>query len=319
MTRAVDVQRASTAPVVLSVDREQAKAVLTRAIARWNRGVSPRTELARMTDLRLFGATFDPDAREPWEWALVLIGSNDPDDADTKAQLWLDAMTREGLTNTTRARRISTLRSLCKSLRTNREIRLRWELAVKPPKFDPYNNATGAPIESVRAAIAELVEDGPLHELLAVLLMFDLGLRLGEALALSVGDWEPTRGNDGVIRVVRKGGAETRRSATARVRDVIERRIAELGSPPDSDALLVGVSDTTIRQRCHGLGIGNPHGLRHTGATELYRLTRDLALVQQHLGHRNIATTQVYLDQVEDAAGRASRILSGEQDADDHE
>ena len=44
-------------------------------------------------------------------------------------------------------------------------------------------------------------------------------------------------------------------------------------------------------------GISRPfsiHSLRHTFATRLYRKTGDLYLVQRALGHRQIATTEVY-------------------------
>jgi integrase/recombinase XerD len=45
------------------------------------------------------------------------------------------------------------------------------------------------------------------------------------------------------------------------------------------------------------------HSLRHTFATRLYRQTGDLRLVQRALGHRHIATTEIYA-RVEDAALR---------------
>jgi len=37
-----------------------------------------------------------------------------------------------------------------------------------------------------------------------------------------------------------------------------------------------------------------PHGLRHTFATRLYSRTGDLLVVQRALGHRHIATTEIY-------------------------
>jgi integrase/recombinase XerD len=38
----------------------------------------------------------------------------------------------------------------------------------------------------------------------------------------------------------------------------------------------------------------HPHLLRHTFATELYRRTRDIRIVQRALGHSSIAHTQIY-------------------------
>lgn len=49
----------------------------------------------------------------------------------------------------------------------------------------------------------------------------------------------------------------------------------------------------------------SPHTLRHTFATELYRETKNLRLVQKALGHASIQTTQIYThivdDELEDA------------------
>ena len=44
-----------------------------------------------------------------------------------------------------------------------------------------------------------------------------------------------------------------------------------------------------------------PHGLRHTFATRLYSRTGDLLVVQRALGHRNIATTEIYTHLVDGA------------------
>lgn len=38
----------------------------------------------------------------------------------------------------------------------------------------------------------------------------------------------------------------------------------------------------------------HPHQLRHTFATKLYTYTKDLAMVQDILGHENITTTRIY-------------------------
>jgi integrase len=49
------------------------------------------------------------------------------------------------------------------------------------------------------------------------------------------------------------------------------------------------------------------HQLRHTNATQVYLETRDPLLLQGHLGHRTLATVQVYAR----AAGLASDLVEG--------
>jgi integrase/recombinase XerD len=47
--------------------------------------------------------------------------------------------------------------------------------------------------------------------------------------------------------------------------------------------------------------------LRHTYATELYRQTKDIRLVQKALGHTNLGTTMIYTHIVDDDMEAAMR------------
>jgi integrase/recombinase XerD len=53
----------------------------------------------------------------------------------------------------------------------------------------------------------------------------------------------------------------------------------------------------------------HPHMLRHTYATELYRETKDIRLVQKALGHASLATTMIYTHIVDDDMETAMRAL----------
>lgn len=51
-----------------------------------------------------------------------------------------------------------------------------------------------------------------------------------------------------------------------------------------------------VKRYGHKAGIAkdiHPHLLRHTFATELYRETKNIRLVQKALGHANLATTMI--------------------------
>lgn len=51
----------------------------------------------------------------------------------------------------------------------------------------------------------------------------------------------------------------------------------------------------TINAHLHGLGIAaTAHSLRHRFATDIYRVSRDLRMTQELLGHASVATTAVY-------------------------
>jgi len=49
----------------------------------------------------------------------------------------------------------------------------------------------------------------------------------------------------------------------------------------------------------------HPHTLRHSYATQVYSVTGDLRLVQELLGHQNLATTTIYTH-LDDASKRRS-------------
>lgn len=51
------------------------------------------------------------------------------------------------------------------------------------------------------------------------------------------------------------------------------------------------------------------HALRHTYAMRLYMKTKDLKLVRDMLGHRNIANTMIYLDYVEKRERKKKAVL----------
>lgn len=55
----------------------------------------------------------------------------------------------------------------------------------------------------------------------------------------------------------------------------------------------------------------SPHTLRHTFATDLYRETKDLRLVQKALGHSSIKTTQIYIHLVDDELEAALKQFQG--------
>ena len=143
------------------------------------------------------------------------------------------------------------------------------------------------------------------------------GLRISELAAATVGALELRRGE---IRVLGKGrkervgflGRPARRAISAYLEDgrptlleigVRRRAGPDAAAPPElflnhlGDPL--GVRGLRFRlerlRRAAGLPEGvSPHTLRHSFATHLLEGGADLRVVQELLGHENLATTQVY-------------------------
>jgi integrase/recombinase XerD len=140
--------------------------------------------------------------------------------------------------------------------------------------------------------------------------LYGCGLRVSELVGLDVGDWDRSAG---LLKVTGKGDKER----VVPISGLAESTLAEYlaaGRPalkshgarrrPDPDALFRNVHGGRLtRQAVHGLvrkygaraGLDiHPHTLRHSFATHLLEGGADLRVLQELLGHADIATTQVY-------------------------
>lgn len=133
--------------------------------------------------------------------------------------------------------------------------------------------------------VARLLPDGPQRRLCTLLLY--TGMRLREALDLQVGEVDVER-------------CEIRLSA-ARTKEVRAKTVAypALLNTTVFAAEHDGVrwwtfSESHVRAYLRRIGL-HPHALRHIWARRAAELTQNLVLVQRHLGHASIQTTQGYL------------------------
>jgi integrase/recombinase XerC len=135
------------------------------------------------------------------------------------------------------------------------------------------------------------------HTLFA--LMLGTGIRIGSALALTVGDVDLDRG-ELQIRTA-KGDIPTTvflgKGTAGILITYIKGRKGPLFPGQGGRPLSSRHVQRRLGQWCKTAGIQHavrPHDLRHSFAIRIYRKTRDLLLVQQALRHRSIASTTVY-------------------------
>ena len=288
--------------------------------AEWNAGKAPATVKAHFSDLRAWSLwAFDTEDLE--RGALGLLGMGELG-AKHKVMAWHRYMIEAGLADTTRARRIVSIRGLVEAAGTIAQNRGQgyWSLAkVKPPGFSKHGRKPGPPAAKVERAIARI--DG--RSLAIVLLCYDAGLRVNEACTLRVDaiDWKKnSEGQPGhCVRVHRKRKGLVRRSITDRAAAALRVAIAERPAGRKDPYAFPGRAEGSpmSARAAHGLferlDLGHPHGMRHAAATKLLRETKDLELVSDFLGHADLSTTQIYLDRQGDRAGEGSRILAGEK------
>lgn len=215
----------------------------------------------------------------------------------------------DGLARSSMARAMSTLRSFFRFLDRMGQLHNPAIHAVRsprPPRSLPKPLAADEALETLSTAAA--LQDDPwlaARDVALFSLLYGCGLRLGEALSLTVG--EAPLGE--VLRITGKG----RKQRMVPVLPVVRQAVAEyLRLRPTSDEagaplfigarskrLNPGVVQRQMRRLRVLLGLpetATPHALRHSFATHLLSAGGDLRTIQELLGHASLATTQRYTE-----------------------
>lgn len=233
--------------------------------------------------------------------------------ADLRGFLALRA--KEGANNATRARQLAAIRSFLRFLARRHGIT---PLAIAgmrgPRRVQPVPRALSlADARAVGAEIgiahqsdrAERPEFQSARDTALFTLLYGCGLRISEALALSVGE-APLPGDEAALRITGKGGKQR----VVPVLPVVRQAIAEwlrhrAGAEPDAPLFLgargkrldPAVAQKSMRDYRRLAGLpehATPHALRHSFATHLLAGGADLRAIQELLGHASLSTTQRY-------------------------
>lgn len=225
--------------------------------------------------------------------------------ADFRA--YLAARTAEGLSRTSVARAMSTLRGFFKWLDRSGHLHnpaISTVRSPRPPKHVPRPLAEDEALEALTTA-AEIQDDPWMaaRDLALFTLLYGCGLRLGEALALDVADCPKADS----MTITGKGNKDRLVPVLPVVRDALQAYLSQRPDAvtPDSPLFIgargkrlnPGVVQRQMRRLRTLLGLGDkatPHALRHSFASHLLSNGGDLRTIQELLGHSSLSTTQRY-------------------------
>jgi len=264
----------------------------------YERGLSPRTRAAYANDLAALARFLAPSGGAP-DWRRVRT-------EDLRA--FLEAGRREGLAESTRARRLVATKGFFAHLKDDGHI------ASDPAATLVQGRRTRVLPHALPREAAErfLAVSGPatpatLRDRAMMELLYGCGLRASELVSLTT---DSVRFEEGLVRVRGKGSkvrlVPLGSQAEAALRAYLAEARATFHPAPGEGALFLGprgraLSRATlwrhVKARAVAAGLPpdvSPHWLRHTFATHLLSGGAPIRAIQEMLGHADIGTTQIY-------------------------
>lgn len=220
---------------------------------------------------------------------------------------WVRSLSSQRITGRSIGRKLSALRGLFQEALNQRLIESNPATNVRAPKAgkhlpntlspDAMQRLLDSPIDSTDI---EAIRDQAIYELL-----YSSGLRLAEALGLTISD---VHGIPEELRILGKGNKERIVPVGKKARDALSKWMEQRSEwdRAQTDRLFItkkgqSVSPRTIQRRldlrAKAAGLDqhvHPHALRHSAATHLLESSGDLRVIQEFLGHQSLTTTQIY-------------------------
>ncbi|MBI1917537.1 MAG: tyrosine recombinase XerC [Planctomycetes bacterium] len=254
--------------------------------------------------------SYREDLTQAIEFFRTRLSGAAPDPARLTTRLlraYLGWLHEQSYAKSTIARRVAAVRSWCRFLCRQGVLTSNPALGLRGPRQDKK-----LPHFLTREDLLRLLETPPadtplgLRDRALLESLYSAGLRVSELTALDLADVDL---DDGLATVRGKGRRERLAllgpPAVEALRAWLSHRQALL-RPRARDALFLNKNGTRLSSRSVGrllekylaqAGLDprtSPHTLRHSFATHLLDAGADIRSVQELLGHRNLATTQVY-------------------------
>lgn len=220
---------------------------------------------------------------------------------------WVRSLSSQRITGRSIGRKLSALRGLFQEALNQRLIESNPATNVRAPKAGKHLPNTLSPDAMQRLLDSpidpndiEAIRDQAIYELL-----YSSGLRLAEALGLTISD---VYGIPEELRILGKGNKERIVPVGKKARDALSLWVEQRSEwdRAQTDRLFItkkgqSVSPRTIQRRldlrAKAAGLDqhvHPHALRHSAATHLLESSGDLRVIQEFLGHQSLTTTQIY-------------------------
>lgn len=283
-------------------------------------GRSPRTLEAYGQDLRDFAHYIGAETSEEAARRLMAGGKGH---ANETAHAYRADLLDRGLSPSTVNRRLAALRSLVKMGRLFGVVD--FTLDVESVKSQTYRDTRGPGRDGVRLLLGKLAartDRKATRDHALVRLLFDLGLRRGEAVAL---DLEDVDLKAGAVRILGKGRTEKETLTLPEpTKTVLEAWVSVRGTRPgplflNFDRASKGsrLTGRSVARLVASLGaavglVVRPHGLRHAAVTEALDATGgNVRAVQRFSRHRDLRVLTLYDDNRLDLGGEVARLVAG--------
>ena len=203
---------------------------------------------------------------------------------------------------------------------------------VERPRVKPYDKSRWIDTDAARRVLGQVDTSTPAgrRDRAILALFLTMGLRRAELAGLRRADISEPPGSLARLTYQPKGKPRETRDIPATGWRALRAYLADRGelapdapvfvahdhgaarrdpTPLTAEAVRLIVAKYTRAALGQAL---NPHGLRHSSATMLYRLTGDRRAVQELLGHTRASTTDIYLHRLDDRRAALGDLLGAE-------